>query len=113
MKLKKTKQGGTYFYWRSDQDPESYNLFRVSGENEHKRNVEDIAREEIANAIKEVLVNQISLPKEDLIKETSKLLGYSRIGGNVEDMMKLGIDYAVKKQMIENKEGRYVVIESK
>lgn len=109
MKLKKTRQGGDNFYWRIDQDPENYHQFRVSSDNSQKRNVEDIAREEITNGIKEVLKNQISLPKEDLIKETSKLFGYSRIGGNVEDMMKLGIDYAVKRNIIENQSGRFVL----
>jgi len=111
LKLKTTNQNGLYFYWRNDQDPQNYNQFRVAGADDPKRNVEDLAKEEITNGIKEVLATQFSLPNEDLIKEVARIFGYNRLGGNVEDMMKLGINFALKSEIIINQNGRFVVKE--
>ncbi len=110
--LKKTRQHNTYFYWKVEQDPEKYDQFRVPEVNNQKRDVGDIAKEEIANGVKEILINQISLPKDDLIKEVAKLFGYSRIVGDVEEMMKLGIDYARKKQFIVNQNGKFIITDN-
>jgi len=109
LKFSKTKQNGSYFYWRSNQDPNNYEIFRIAGQDDQKRNVEDIAKEEIVNGIKEVLATQISLPKEDLIREVARLFGYNRIGTNVEEAMKLGINCALKNKAIINQNGRFVV----
>ncbi len=98
------------FYWLNTQEPESYDTFRVPGEDDQKRNAEDIAKEEIANGIKEVLNNQISLPQEDLIKEAARIFGFTRIGGNVEQVMQSGIDYAVEINLIINKDMRYILL---
>jgi hypothetical protein len=108
IKLKKTRQAGTCFYWRADQDPENYKIFRVAGKDDPKRNVEDIPKEEIVNGILKVLMMQFSLPKNDLIKEVAIVFGYARIGDNVEEMMKLGIDHAIKKQLIIKQNDRFV-----
>ena len=109
LQFKCTTQNDAVFYWLSIQEPESYDTFRVPGEDDQKRNAEDIAKEEIANGIKEVLNNQISLPQEDLIKEVAHIFGFSRTGGNVEQAIQTGIDYAVEKDFIINKDMRYIL----
>lgn len=90
-----TEQGNQTFYWRSDQKPAMYIGYRVStGDGEAKRAAIDVPKEEVANAACEVLEEQIGLPKEDLIKETAKKIGYQRNGPMVVEVMKSGIDYA-------------------
>lgn len=109
MCLKFTRQAGTLVYWRDDQMPEIYKTFRVPMEDEYKRNAEDLPKEEIAAAIVEILKNQISLPAEDLIKETARLFGYARLGGNVEQAMKMGIEFALAANMITQSNDRLVL----
>ena len=60
--------------------------------------------------IKDILISQISLPPEDLIKEVAHIFGYNRIGGNVEQAMKIGIDYAIERKLIRNQNGRFVIV---
>lgn len=109
MSLKFTRQNGTFVYWRDDQMPEIYKTFRIPGDDENKRNAEDLPKEEIAAAIVEILKNQISLPAEDLIKETARLFGYARLGGNVEQAMKMGIEFALSVNMIAQSNYRLVL----
>ena len=41
-----------------------------------------------------MLYDQISMPQDALVRESAKLLGYSRTGGNVATAVKAGIMYA-------------------
>jgi hypothetical protein len=90
-------QGRQRFYWYINQDPAAYIKYRVSDNDAHRRDASDISPEEVSNAIREILENNISLSKVDLIKESAKLLGYNRIGGNVELSMMDGIMKAVDR----------------
>lgn len=74
-----------------------------------KRNAEDLPKEEVAAGLIEILSNQISLPEDDLIKETARLFGYARIGANVEQTIKLGIEYALKREMILKNNDRLIL----
>lgn len=94
MKLQTTTQEDGVFYWKQDQNPEAYLGFRVNGDGENRRDVRDIPVQEVANAVCVVLQEQISMGQEDLLRETAKKLGYTRLGGNVLSSMALGIRYA-------------------
>jgi len=109
MGLKHTSQNGIYFYWNNEQEPLNYSIFRVPGEDDSKRNADDLAKEEIICGIKDVLTNQISLPEDDLIREVAKIFGYARLGGNVEQAMKMGIDFALQKGLVISKDERIVL----
>ena len=109
LNLKYTRQNGTYFYWKQEQNPEAYNTFRIPDNEEHKRSAEDLPKEEIAAGMVEILTNQISLPADDLVKEAARLFGYARLGGNVEQAMKIGIEYALQKGMIAENNERIVL----
>lgn len=109
MNLKRTKNDENTIYWSENLNHEDYLTFRVYTTNGQKRDAEDIPYEEISNAVKEILVHQISLPPDELIRETSRLFGFARLGTNVETAMKNGILYAIKKGYIFEKDGRYIV----
>ncbi len=109
IELKYTKQNGSVFYWRDDQDPRIYNNFRLPPIDENKRSADDLPQEEIAAAVVYILRNQISLPAEDMVKEAAHLLGYSRMGGNVEQSMKTGIEYALGTRKVIQNDHRLVL----
>ena len=83
------------FIWTKEQDPETYSIYRVEDEDTENRDIDEIVSEEIRNAVKEVLCQQISLSESDLIKETAKKFGYSRIGGVIEKT----IGFAIEKEV--------------
>ncbi|CAN5752091.1 DUF3320 domain-containing protein [soil metagenome] len=107
--LNQTGENGDIVFWKHGFIPLQYEGYRVTTTNGQKRDAEDIPPEEIANGIKEILNHQISLPKEDLVREASKLFGFARSGTNVEIAMKKGIDKAMEFGFIIERDGRMVV----
>lgn len=89
--LKHTSVGGDIFYWKDILLTGEYKTFR----NRHDREPLDIAPEEASNAICKVLVDQGSLPEEDLIKCTAKLFGYGSVRDNVSQAIKRGLNHAI------------------
>ena len=99
--LKNTVQDGMNFYWAAAQAPANYDLIRTSDDADTKRDVKDIPIQEAMNAICYVLNEQFSLSEGDLIREASKMFGYSHIGTNIEYLFKNAIAQAEKDSRIE------------
>ena len=104
MNLKSTGEGIVRYYWREDQDPETYLNYRV-----FIANAADISPEEISVAVKEVLESQISLSVDDLVRETAKLFGFNRLGSVVEPAMRNGIEKAIQRGFAREENGRVMV----
>lgn len=100
------------FIWKSGSVPGSYAVFRIPGNDTERRNPEDIAPEEIAVAVKYVLESQISMPKQELVKETSKVLGFLRTGPAIEAAMSSGIDMAIQRKWAVQGNDERVVLNS-
>lgn len=109
VNLNKTDVDGNIVYWSEHLNPEDYSGFRVYTNNGQKRDAENIPYIEISNAVNEILTHQISLPLDELIRETSRLFGFARLGTNVETAMKNGIFYAIKKGYIFERDGRFII----
>ncbi|MEO9146930.1 MAG: DUF3320 domain-containing protein, partial [Ginsengibacter sp.] len=109
MEIKQTDKSEDVIFWNNTLNSENYEGYRVATINGQKRDAEDIPADEIANGVKEILGNQISLPTEDLIRESSKLFGFARTGTQVELAMKKGIETALKKSFIKEKDGRVLI----
>ena len=75
--LAKTGDGDMLVFWPPDVKPEEYDRFRVPHEKypETKRSMDQIPREELANAMRHLLAEYMSLPMEDLFRETLRLFG--------------------------------------
>ena len=100
MDVKSTRQDEDIFYWLADQTPETYRGFRQSGEDACRRDARDIPVQEAANAVREVLRSQLALPREDLVREAARLLGYTRLGPALRTLLERGIDYALQNGSI-------------
>lgn len=100
MRVKKTVTSGQKFYWKEDQEPDAYLVFREPSEQE-KRTMDDICEQEVANAIYQIMENQCSLSEEDLIREVGKLFGFLRMGVVIEKSVKAGIQCAISRGLIE------------
>jgi very-short-patch-repair endonuclease len=98
MNLMQTKTpANNVYFWKVDQLPEKYSTYRVANNEADKRDADDLPPEEVANAMHEILRNQVSLAKADLVREGAKLFGFARIGTNVEIAMLSGINIAVNR----------------
>ncbi|NQU43717.1 hypothetical protein HQ520_10555, partial [bacterium] len=78
-------------------------LFRLPGAEAPQRRD---APEEIANAAHHVLTQHISMPQEDLIRETARLFGYQRTGQRVEECLCQGIWILTKGGTAREEDGR-------
>ncbi|MFB0919522.1 MAG: DUF3320 domain-containing protein [Oscillospiraceae bacterium] len=108
MQAKSTVQADQKFYWTQIQIPETYEEFRASGDGDNRRDAKDVPVQEAANTACVVLKEQIGLPKEDLIREMSKLLGYARSGNVVVSAMSNGISLAIARGQISENESGYL-----
>lgn len=100
LKLNYTIQNGEKIYWNDGQSPESYVLIRKTGEGNDKRDAGDIPIAEAVNAVIYILEQQISLSEDDLIRETAKLMGYTRMGNIVVSLFKEAVLQANKQNRI-------------
>lgn len=78
--LRKGRLGS--FAWPADVDPESWAAFRVA-DGIASRTLEEIAPQEIGNAMRAVLTEYPDLGDEDVLRRTAELFGISRLGANV------------------------------
>lgn len=97
---KETKDLENVFYWKLVQNPDTYKGYRVEDQNGNKRNMDDVSSYEILNAIVEVLAEQVSLTKTDLIRETAKKFGFTRLGNVIDGTVQNAIEQGVKRNLI-------------
>ena len=93
------------FYWKDKDQLENYSSYRLASE----REALDIAPEEVAQAILQVLKEQFAIDEEGLICEAARLFGYASVRDNVLASMKRGIEYALKNSIIQLDGGRYKI----
>jgi hypothetical protein len=75
---------------------------------EARREATDIPPEEIANAAQHLLGQHISLPLDDLVRETARLFGYQRTGQRVEPAIRRGITLLLTRQMAREEGGMVI-----
>ena len=93
------------FYWLNEEQYLEYDLFRTG-----LRDAIDLPPEEVANAMKYILTDEISLPTTDLSRLSAQLLGFARGGSNVDAAMHRGIVRAIDKGYLKVENGRAVII---
>ena len=111
-KLKTTSQQGQSFYWPRSQSSKDYTAFRTSDEADYKRDAKELPVQEIANAAFAVLRQQVGLPADDLIRESARLLGYTRMGSALRQAMEDGISYGVRQGILEQSQPEYFTLPS-
>ena len=93
LNIYRTEYEGLVFCWNDKEQCASYSIYRPVSD----REATDIPPEEIANAIRQVLTDSISLPAADLIKACAQQFGFARMGSNIDAAMQRGIREAVKR----------------
>lgn len=102
----RTRHDGLVFFWLNEEQWSEYAIYRPGSD----RDAADLPPEEVANCIKQIVAEQISLPTKDLSRLAAQAFGFGRNGSNVEAAMYRGIKEAVRKGYIKIDNGRAVVI---
>ena len=89
----KKAEDDTVFIWKNEEQMKTYDIFRNAAE----RTAADIAPEEIANAMRHLMVSQVSLPVKDLLRITANLFGFGRMTVTIETAMQVGLVQAEGK----------------
>ena len=97
--------GDDIFYWRDSEQLNGYSAYRLAAE----REALDIAPEEVAVAIMQVLREQFAIDDDGLISQTARLFGYGSVRDNVAASIRRGINYALSRGLIQLDTGRYKI----
>lgn len=100
------KQSGIRFYWRKDQDPEQYCIYRSEEGLDDRRSADEICQQELKNAV--CITLMISGPQEKgtLIKNAIRMMGYSRSSAGLVLAVERGLKYGRKTGEIVQDEGK-------
>ncbi|MBO5342117.1 MAG: DUF3320 domain-containing protein [Lachnospiraceae bacterium] len=93
-----TNTAGNTFLWLDNMDPCKYAIYRIHEEGAlEKRTLSQIPAEEAVNAVKEVLDKNVSLSRDDLVKEAAKVFGYNRVTASIDQVLGIAISYAEQR----------------
>ena len=108
LDLRKTARNDLIFVWKKDQDPDTYTEFRPTAAGGDKRKLDDVATEEIAAAVVDILKSSISLERAELVKNTVQTFGASRTTEAGELAVSMGIAHSVRsgRAKIDTETGR-------
>ncbi len=98
----KSEHQNLIFYWKNESQYATYKDYRTGTE----RDAADLPPEEVANAMKQILEDEISMPRTELTKICRQYFGFSRTGTNVEAAMERGLLEAVCRGYIKEDNGR-------
>ncbi len=108
ISAKMNKQAGAKFYWRKDQEPEGYSVYRSDADSTDKRTAEEICQQELKNAVCCTLCEKGPLSKEDLVRETIRTMGYGRSGAALTAAVERGLKYGRKTgEIVQNSEKKF------
>jgi superfamily I DNA and/or RNA helicase len=87
------------FFWSNNTALDYYRRNDIE-----KRNIEDIAPEEVLVALQEVVVNNLSIKEDELFRYLARTFGFAKIGSQIDTILRYVIDTAVQngKVMKEN-----------
>lgn len=104
----RTEYDGLIFIWFSKEQCCEYKTYRLSSTSE--RDAVDLPPNEVANAMKKILTDEISLPTTDLIRLGAHTFGFARSGTNVEAAMLRGLKMAIGNGYAKAENGRTRII---
>lgn len=91
------------FFWKNKTNIRSLSTYRPAAGREPL----DIAPEEVAQAIRQVVKDQFAIDESGLIRETAALFGFASVRENVLASMNRGLECAVAKGLVVLDDDRY------
>lgn len=107
---RRNKQAGVKFYWRKDQDPKQYKIYRSSVNFDDKRSADEICQQELKNAVCITLKEKGAQDKSSLMKSTIRTMGYARSSSALVAAAEKGLKYGRKTGEIVQDEKKHFLL---
>ncbi|MBD8084196.1 DUF3320 domain-containing protein [Chryseobacterium caseinilyticum] len=95
------------FYWSENLQSQNLDFYRDNST--EKRLIDEIAPEEISVAMMELMHSSLSLNKEELIRAVCKTFGFSKVGSQIDAVVKFCVEDLVGKGLLKEVDGRIVL----
>lgn len=110
VSVRMNKQDGVKFYWRKDQDPNQYRVYRNDVSLGDKRSIDEICQQELKNAVCIALKEQGAMDKGSLLKTTIRTMGYARSSTALLAAAERGLKYGRKTgEIVQDAEKRFIL----
>lgn len=104
------KQAGVKFYWRRDQEPDQYRIYRSEANSSDKRSSDEICQQELKNAVCAVLAEKGAQDKESLMKNAIRTMGYARSSPALTAAAEKGLKYGRRTgEIVQDEEKRFLL----
>lgn len=110
VSAKMNKQAGVKFYWRRDQDPDQYRIYRNDMNSIDRRSVDEICQQELKNAVCLTLKDKGAQDKDSLTRNVIRTMGYARSSDTLIAAAERGVKYGRKTgEIVQDEEKRFVL----
>jgi hypothetical protein len=89
------------FYWSNNTTLDYYRNNDIE-----KRNMEDIAPEEVLVALLEAVTNNLSIEEAELLRYLARTFGFAKVGKQIDAMLRYVIDRAVQQGTVKREKDR-------
>lgn len=89
------------FYWNTNTTLGFYRSNDIE-----KRNMEDIAPEEIIVALEEVVTENLSIEEDELLRYLARTFAFAKVGKQIDTLLRYTIDIAVKQDKVKRENDR-------
>lgn len=89
------------FYWNANTTLDFYRNNEIE-----KRNIEDIAPEEIIVALEEVVTDNLSIEEDELLRCLARTFGFAKVGKQIDTLLRYTIDTAVGQDKVKRENDR-------
>jgi hypothetical protein len=89
------------FYWSNNTTLDYYRNNDIE-----KRNMEDIAPEEVLVALQEAVTNNLSIEEAELLRYLARTFGFAKVGKQIDTMLRYVIDTAVQHGNVKRENDR-------
>ena len=89
------------FYWNKNTNLDCYRSNDIE-----KRNMEDIAPEEILVALHEVVKNNLSIEEDELLRYLARTFNFAKVGNQIDTILRYVIDMAVEQGKVKSENKR-------
>ena len=89
------------FYWNNNTTLDYYRSNNIE-----KRNMEDIAPEEVLVALREVVTNNLSMEEAELLRYLARTFGFAKVGKQIDTILLYVIDTAVQQGIVKRENNR-------
>lgn len=93
---KLNRQNGMKFYWKEDQDLNTYFIYRNDAARNDSRSINDVSQQEIKNAVCKSILDKGVMDKETLLREAVRTMGYKRTTTALLEAAERGLKYGRK-----------------